>query len=411
MKRILLSALSLLALGAVKSQQVSDMISTGSGYTNAVFYSLEDGEVANVSNEDWDIAFNTNIFAVDIRINGGKGVELYTYPDGDTSDFATVDITNIASWTQNYNSWTTWDIGAFNQGANGSQFDYGWGAYNSATHFVTGDSIYVLKTIAGTYKKLWIQTLANGSYNFKSADINGSNLVSESVSLSTYSDKNYFYYSLDNSTVIDREPTTGSWDFVAMKYMAAQPQGGYYPSTGVLMNRGLKTREARNIDVNVALWGDFTEEEDIDVIGFDWKSFNMTTWGYDIESELSYFITDRAGNIWQIIFTDFGGTTTGDINFTKELISAVSIDEVSAINLGLYPNPAASQVTFLYDNLNEDLATVTVYDLQGKVVYSNEFYGEGFNKQTVDVSFLNAGIYNVIIKSENRVGTQKLIIK
>ena len=76
MKKLLLSTLGLLALVSAKSQQVSDMISTGSGYTNAVFYSLENGEVANVSNEDWDVAFNTSLFAVDIRINGGKGVEL-----------------------------------------------------------------------------------------------------------------------------------------------------------------------------------------------------------------------------------------------------------------------------------------------------------------------------------------------
>ncbi len=409
MKRILLSALSLIALNSVSAQQVSDMISTGAGYTNAVFYSLEDGEVANVSNEDWDLAFNTSVFAVDIRINGGKGVELYTYPDGDTSDFANVDITNIASWTQNHNSSRSWDYGAFNVGATSSQFDYGWGAYNPTTHYVTGDSIYVIKTLSGDYKKLWIQTLANGHYNFKYADINGSNLVSESVQLSNYSDKNYFYYSLDNSTVIDREPATGTWDFVAMKYMAPQPQGGYYSSTGVLTNRGLKTREARNIDPAVALWGDFTEEEDIDVMGFDWKAFDMSTFSYIIESDLSYFVADRAGNIWQIIFTGFGGSANGNIEFTKEMISAVSIEEKDAINLGLYPNPASNQVTFLYDL--EDDAAITIYDLQGKAVYSNEFYGAGFNQQTIDVSFLNSGIYNVVIKSENRIGTQKLIIE
>lgn len=410
MKRLLLSTLGLLALGSAKSQQVSDMISTGSGYTNAVFYSLEDGEIANVSNEDWDVAFNTSLFAVDIRINGGKGVELYTYPDGDTSDFATVDITNIASWSQNHNSTKSWDIGAFNVGATGSQFDYGWGAYNPTTHYVTGDSLYIVKTLAGDYKKIWIQTLANGNYNFKYADINGSNLTTESIALSGYSSKNYFYYSFDNSTVIDREPDTDDWDFLAMKYDALQPQGVYYPVTGILTNRGVKAREARSTNVTTANWSDFTEEEDIDVIGSDWKSLN-SSWTYDIVSDLSYFITDKAGNIWQIIFTDFGGSSTGDIEFTKEMISAVSIDENEEINLGLYPNPASSQVTLLYDNLNEDLATVTVYDLQGKIVYSNEFYGEGFNKQTVDVSFLNAGIYNVIIQSENRVGAQKLIIE
>ncbi|MCT4582716.1 MAG: T9SS type A sorting domain-containing protein [Flavobacteriales bacterium] len=409
MKRILLSALSLIALNSMNAQQVSDMISTGAGNSNAVFYSLEDGEVSNITNEDWDLAFNTSIFGVDIRINDGKGVQLYTYPNGDTSDFATVDTAGISGWSQNYNSSESWDYGAFNTTANGSSFDYGWGAYNPTTHYVTGDSVYVIKTLAGNYKKIWIQTLANGHYNYKYANLDNSNTVSESIQLSNYSDKNYFYYSLDNGTVIDREPATGTWDFVAMKYLAPQPQGGYYPSTGILMNRGLKTREARNVSTATALWSDYTEEEAIDVIGFDWKSFDFSTYSYIMEDDLSYFVTDRAGNIWHIIFTAFGGSTNGNIEFTKEMISAVSIEENNGINLGLYPNPASNQVTFLYELEND--AVITIYDLQGKTVYNNEFYGAGFNQQTIDVSFLNSGIYNVMIQSENRVGTQKLVIE
>lgn len=410
MKKIILSTLGLLAFGIANSQQVSDMISTGAGYSNSVFYSLENGEVANVSNEDWDVAFNTSLLGADIRINGGRNVELYAYPNGDTSDFMTVDTAGISSWTQLYNSSESWDEGAFNTNASGHP-DYGWGVYNSTSHFVTGDSVFVIKTLSGNYKKIIIQSLASGYYNYKYSNLDNSGMTSESIQLSTYSDKNYFYYSLDNGTVVDREPVSGTWDFVATKYLAPQPQGGYYPSTGILMNRGLKAREARNTPVNTVLWSDFTEEEAIDVIGFDWKSFNMTTFTYDIESDLSYFVTDRADNIWQVIFTGFGGSSTGNIDFTKEMISAVSIGENNAINLGLYPNPTSSQVTFLYDNLNEEMATVTVYDLQGKVVYSSGFVGEGFNQQTVDVSFLNAGIYNVIIKTENRIGTQKLIIQ
>jgi hypothetical protein len=411
MKKIILSMLSLCGLASLQAQQVSDMVSTGTSNSNDSYYSLENGEVSNVTNEDWDIAFNTSLMGVDIRINGGKGVELYTYPNGDTSDFMTVDTAGITSWIQNYNSSQSWDEGAFNAGANGSAFDYGWGVYNTVSHYVTGDSVFVIKTLSGDYKKIWIESLASGNYNYKYANLDNSGMVSESIQLSNYSTKNYFYYSLDNGTVIDREPAKSDWDFVATKYMAPQPQGGYYSSTGILMNRGLKTREARNVDVTLASWSNFPEEEAIGVIGFDWKIFNMNTYTYDIETDLSYFVTDKDGNIWQIIFTGFGGSANGNINFTKEMISAVSIDENVGINLGVYPNPALGQVTFLYDNLNEDLATITIHDLQGKVVYSEQYSGEGFNKQTLDISFLNSGIYNVLITAKNRVGSQKLVVQ
>lgn len=410
MKKTILSIFGICALVLTQAQQTSDVITTGAGNTLDVFYSLQNGAVSSVSNENWDIAFNTNMMAADIRINGGKGVELYAYPHGDISDFSSVDTAGIASWTQLFNSSETWDIGAFNANATGATFDYGWGAYNMSSHSVVGDSLFVIKTLAGDYKKIWIESLIGGNYNFKFANLDNTGLTIKSVTLSTYGTKNYFYYSIDNDLVIDREPANTTWDFVATKYNAPHTQLGHFPSTGILTNRGVKTREARNIDVTVASWPNFVEEEKIDVIGTDWKIYDMTTHTYGIQDELSYFVTDKSGNIWQIIFTAYT-SSTGEIEFTKEMISAVSIDENNAINLGLYPNPTSSQVTFLYDNLSEDMATVTVYDLQGKIVYSTIFNGEGFNQQTVDVSFLNAGIYSVTIQSESRVGTQKLVIQ
>ncbi len=410
MKKILLSSIALFSM-AITQAQVSETLSTGNGYVNTSFYSLDNGEVSNVSNVDWEVAFSTSSFSSYIRINGGHGVELYTYPNGGISDWATVDISGIANWTALYNSEEQWDSGAFNASATGHP-NYGWGNYNSVTHGVTGDSIFILKTLNGTYKKVLIESFEGGTWNFKYANIDGSNLVTEAISMANYTDKNYVYYSMDNASTIDREPNTGSWDFTVTRYQAWQPQGSYYPSVGILLNKGLKAREARNIDVNTALWGDYTEEENMNVIGFDWKSFNMGTMSYDIEDELSYFITDRAQNIWRIVMTGFDGSSAGgNVHFTKEMISAVSIDENESINVGVYPNPASSQVTFLYDNLTSEQATIKIVDLNGRVVYSNQFFGTNFNQQVIDVSNFSKGFYNVIVESNGRVGTQKLIIE
>lgn len=410
MKKILLSGIALFSI-ALSQAQTAETLSTGNGYVNSSFYSLENGEISNVSNTDWELSFSTSIYSTYIRINGGHGVELYTYPNGDTSDWATVDISGISGWNSLYNSDENWDSGAFNASATGHP-NYGWGNYNNITHSVTGDSIFIVKTLNGTYKKLLIESFEGGNWNFKYANIDGSSLVTESVSMANYTDKNYVYYSLDNATTIDREPDTGTWDFVVTKYQAWQPQGSYYPSTGILLNKGLKAREARNVDVNVALWGDYSEEEKMNVIGADWKSFNMVTFSYDIEDDLSYFITDRAGNIWQIIMTGFDGSSAGgNVHFTKELISAVSIDENESINVGVYPNPASTQVTFLYDNLSSEEATIKIYDINGRMVYSNQFFGTSFNQHVLDVSSFSKGFYNVIIESNERIGTQKLIIE
>ena len=93
------------------------------------------------------------------------------------------------------------------------------------------------------------------------------------------------------------------------------------------------------------------------------------------------------------------------------MISAVSIDENESINVGVYPNPASTQVTFLYDNLSSEEATIKIYDINGRMVYSNQFFGTSFNQHVLDVSSFSKGFYNVIIESNERIGTQKLIIE
>lgn len=407
MKKTLLILSMLTTAIYTYSQQVSDNVIMGGTYANDVFYSLQNGEISSNSNTNWDIAFGLDTYGASIRINAGRGVELYTYPNGDTSDFASVNISGMSSWSKSHNSTKNWSVGAFNSGATSSQTDLGWGIYNSATHYITGDSIYVIKTLAGTYKKLWIKSLISGTYTFTYANIDGSNLVEQTIQKPNPFDKNYMYYSLDNNTSVDREPSSADWDFVATKYYAILPQGVRYGVTGILTNKGIKTREARNTDVSTALWSDFPMSEDIDEIGYDWKT--LSGWSYTVENDLSYFITDRIGNIWKVIFTAFEGSSTGKIEFTKEMISAVSIEENNEINLGVYPNPTSSSISFLYDNYNSENATITIYDLQGKVVYSNEFYGNGFNKHTIDVSFLNSGIYNAVIKTETKVGSQRIV--
>jgi len=54
--------------------------------------------------------------------------------------------------------------------------DYGWGVYNTVTHNVTGDSIYVIK-VGNELKKLWIikKVSINNIYHIRYANLDGSN--------------------------------------------------------------------------------------------------------------------------------------------------------------------------------------------------------------------------------------------
>lgn len=72
----------------------------------------------------------------------------------------------------------------------------------------------------------------------------------------------------------------------------------------------------------------------------------------------------------------------------------------------VYPNPATNNATIAL-NFNEK-ATVTIYDIAGKVVQSTEL-----SKKENEISLVDfaSGMYTVEVSSENKIDTKKLIVK
>jgi hypothetical protein len=144
--------------------------------TNDVYYSLVNGTTANVARDNWDIAFYTSVTSAGILINDGSGMVLYSYPKGDSSAWATVDTIGLYTWTKLYNTDTNWEAGAFNRNDQGHP-DYGWGIYNTVSHNLTGDSIFIIKLIDGSFKKLRIlkKESAANKYYLSWANLDGTN--------------------------------------------------------------------------------------------------------------------------------------------------------------------------------------------------------------------------------------------
>ena len=198
----------------ISTQAQTVQISMGNNYTNQVFYSMQNGEVLNISNQDWDLAFSTESFSSTIRTNDGKGVELYTYQSGDTSSWNSInnnDINNLPDLM--FNTDTSWEYGAFDIYQTGS-FDYGWAIYNLQNHHLIGDSLFIIKTVNGNWKKLWIKNKISGDYQIRYSDLDGNNEIDMNIEASNYTNKNFIYYSLDNNLIIDREPNKEDWDIL-----------------------------------------------------------------------------------------------------------------------------------------------------------------------------------------------------
>lgn len=399
----------LLSQQAVNSQTI-DTVSTGAGYANQVWYSLANDEQGSAPKTNWDIAFDATPFGAALLANTITGTTVWVYAAGDTADWSTLDTAGLSTWTKYYNSDTTWSIGAFNQGAS-STFDMGWGIYSSITHYVTGDSIYVVKLANNTYRKLWIMQLANGAYQFRYATLDNSSDQIVSLDKINYPGKNFAYYSMQNNAALDREPVNTNWDLQFSQYTAFIPSP--YTVTGVISNIGVTVAQAMPVNVNTTLWTNYSFVTAINEIGYDWKTLNMSTFTFDITDSLVYFVQTQTGDIWKVIFTGFGGSANGNYIFSKELISlAGTSEQEQASFIEIYPNPANENATITYSTKANEEVLITVTDLTGKIYYQQQQSDNaGLQQCALSTSEWATGMYIVTLQSEGKVQSKKLIVQ
>jgi hypothetical protein len=300
----------------------NETLTMGSGYANDVYYSMINGIVSTVPRTNWDIAFETGSRTSTILINGGAGLKLFTYPNGAISSWNNVSTTGIASWKVMNNSDTTWLLGAFERNALGHP-DYGWGIYNTVTHDVVGDSLFVIQLADQSYRKLWLikKASSDNKYIFQFANIDGSGFLLDTVNCNPYTGKNFIYYSFATKDVIDREPLKEAWDFVLTKYIEMIPDGTGgkvpYPVIGVLTNNGVRSATLDNVDVSTIDYSSAIFVTAISEIGSDWKSFDMNLNQWTLKSNRVYFVKDKNMSVFKIVFTGFEGSATGIVKFDK----------------------------------------------------------------------------------------------
>ncbi|MCS6823212.1 MAG: T9SS type A sorting domain-containing protein [Cytophagaceae bacterium] len=423
MKKTLLSLHWLLINTTILySQAIRDTVSIGAGYANQVWYSLENNEQGSAPKNNWDLAFDVSAYGSSISINSVNGVNLWLYPHGNATAWSSVDTSGYTSWnTKRWNSDTSWTYGAFDRYRNTSNpFDLGWGIYSPTTHVVTGDSIYIIKLANGQFRKLMIQSLASGTYTFKYANIDGSNEQTTTITKSAYSTKNLVYYSIQNNTIIDREPASANWDLCFTQYSAyLSSTFPAYTVTGVLHNKGIKAAKAHPVPDSSTYtnYSAHTFKTAINTIGYDWKYFAGGT--FRIEDSTVYFIRRTNGDIWKLYFVGFGGSANGNSIFVKQKLntsttSIIKDDLTTVSSFALYPNPASSseKVNLIYDlNISANNIDVFINDLSGNLVHQQKLLNTSdLNVYQLELTNLSKGMYIVTFRNQDISLQQKLII-
>jgi len=84
-------------------------------------------------------------------------------------------------------------------------------------------------------------------------------------------------------------------------------------------------------------------------------------------------------------------------------------DIETALTIKVYPNPVNDKIYIMPDDLMDGMATVEIFDLTGKLVY-NTTINAAIKLQSLNISTINKGIYNLRITANEKAYNQKLVI-
>lgn len=381
------------------TEQVIDL---GSSYEDDVYHNLSNASGEDEEAKDWHLAFGLGGASASIHFQDAWGSKIYRTTH-DLSDWATIDTTGLYMLSPLNNSTTSWGVGALNQDPvdPSSGFDLGWGTYDLGTHITTGNAVFIAE-IDGDFYKLFINKLQSGTYTFQHEKMeSGASLVQKTIVKSDYSDRNLVHYDMLEEEAFVREPEESDWQFVIGKYIDFAPTA--YPVVGVRTRKGIEVAEVANTDPENVDYASLTYSDDINTVGFDWKTFNMSTFSYDLTENLSYVLKEEDGTLHHFYFTAFEGSSTGIVKlmYKTNSVDVIELEEEEAI---LVANPVRmnQKVSIALDEYKQ----INVFDQLGNLV-----------KQVVNPSadfsleFNNTGLYMIQAILGNKSVTQKIIVQ
>ena len=282
-------------------------------------------------------------------------------------------------------------------------------------HDINGSRLFIIKTQTGEYLKMVVDSMTTkGDFLFRTANLDGTNLINHKHNKSEANGKNFLLTNLKNQDIAVGNPLAEDWNLLFTKYITEVRQGPTVRNmavSGVKINAGCKVAERKGVDVfsddtSSLIWT--SADTNITEIGYDWKAFDRGSFKYNMVENLAYFIQLPNGQMWKIWFTAYAGGAEGKFVFNRQKMrSGANINEVSTSAISMYPNPART-----FTNLSNRKSTpvsVDVIDMHGKVLFSEKLLANTTIKLATES--YTSGIYTVRFNSENGVDFKKLIIE
>lgn len=428
--------LALSLVGSLSAQTVyTDTVVMGPGYSNEVFYNVATGVKTKSIMNKWHIAHTSNTRDNCIKANHANGsqsfVKVYAYPNGDNSAYASMDTTGWSSWKTFINDDHKHELGAFNQSLNkANPWDFSWGTYNSGTHIITGDSLFLVVVNNGTstdyIKFMPIAQYPNGDFTFR-YDVVGGTKNSSIIDTLKQSDANGGAYKYFNFTTksVSVEPNGGDWDLNFTRYYEPTFNGSAYVPYGVMgvqSKRGTLVSKIENtlwddlkangqmfIDSSRDTTGGIGFQNDLSRIGSKWKTFNGQS--YDMVADLNYIVEKKVGSIfeyWAIQFTGFVGSSAGRIILNRTKLGATTSVNNLSNNVSIFPIPTTNNI-YVKPLTGAKIQTIILRSMDGRVVRnaSNNNFNESDAAQ-LSIADMPTGQY--IIEVQTSMGSHSQII-
>jgi hypothetical protein len=86
-----------------------------------------------------------------------------------------------------------------------------------------------------------------------------------------------------------------------------------------------------------------------------------------------------------------------------------SIDTITPPLQAIYPNPFKKYLTISINEVNDDLVRLSIFDITGRMVYSESYHMNGIGSKQLDLGFLPKGLFILRVESQDDILTRKII--
>jgi len=280
-----------------------DTIEITNLYKNQVYYDLGVGEPASVNlRKLWDLGFGSAVDGWHVRLNTSCFMYAGTLSFGQFGMPA--DTTGVVWLFDNSN-------GDVDSTAIGSWFNViGNDTVSNGNLIIINRGLDESGNERGLFQ-LMIDSLANNTFYFRVANLDGSN--QRSMAISKDPELNHVLFSFKNEIDNFQEPPANSWDLLFTQYttLLYTDLGEPYPYlvTGVLLNpaRVEIAQDTINDFGNITFESakSLTYSTQQDFIGYDWKYYNFDTGVYTVRMDRVYIIRAESGYYYKLRFLGF----------------------------------------------------------------------------------------------------------